>query len=171
MALDSYIGARGNLLAIDQTRRSSFICRAWSCPKRRSRSSPRSTSGSLRGTKLSTLFSVPGDGAPDGAALTAALDQLIEATAEAVTSGASVIVLSDRGVDRGRAPIPMLLAVGAIHHEMIRRGLRMKFDLVCESGEVWDVHQLACLIGYSASAVHPWLALRAASALAGTRGL
>ncbi len=64
----------------------------------------------------------------------------------------------------------MLLAVGALHHELIRRRLRMKFDLVCETGDVWDVHQLACLIGYSAAAVHPWLALRAASALAGTRG-
>src|SRR5690606_15254729 len=79
------------------------------------------------------------------------------------------IVLSDRGIDREHVAIPMLLAVGALHHEMIRRGMRMKFDLVCETGEVWDVHQLACLIGYSAAAVHPWLALQAASALAGTR--
>src|SRR5690606_16321324 len=48
-------------------------------------------------------------------------------------------------------------------------GLRMQADIVCETGEVWDVHHLACLIGYGASAVHPYLALQAAGELAGTR--
>ena len=61
--------------------------------------------------------------------------------------------------------MPMLLAVGAIHHDLIRPGLRMQADLVCETGEVWDVHHLACLIGYGASAVHPYLALTAAAEL------
>ncbi len=170
MALDSYIGPRGNLLASDPSAAQLIHLPGVVVSEAQIEELATIDIGALKGVKLSTLFAAPGEGAPEGAALTAALDQLIEACAEAVTNGASVVVLSDRGIDRDRVAIPMLLAVGALHHEMIRRGLRMKFDLVCETGDVWDVHQLACLIGYSASAVHPWLALRAASAIAGTRG-
>ena len=54
----------------------------------------------------------------------------------------------------------MLLATGAVHHHLIRAGKRMKASLICETGEARDTHQLACLIGYGASAVHPYVALR-----------
>ena len=165
MALDSYIGPRGNLLASDPASAQMIHLPGVVISEAQVNELASIDSGALKGVKLSTLFPVPGEGAPEGAALTAALDQLIEAAADAVAGGASVVVLSDRGIDRDHVAIPMLLAVGAVHHEMIRRGLRMKFDIVCETGEVWDVHQLACLVGYSAAAVHPWLALRAASAL------
>ncbi len=170
MALDSYIGPRGNLLASDPWAAHLIHLPGVVISETQLDELATIDNGTLKGVKLSTLFAIPSEDAPEGAALTAALDQLLEATADAVTNGASVIVLSDRAIDREHVAIPMLLAVGAIHHEMIRRGLRMKFDLVCETGDVWDVHQLACLIGYSAAAVHPWLALQAASALAGTRG-
>ena len=79
-------------------------------------------------------------------------------------------MLSDRGVDENSAPLPMLLAAATVHHELIRRGLRMSSDIVCETGEVWDVHHLACLIGFGVSAVHPYLALQAAGSLSGSRG-
>ena len=69
-------------------------------------------------------------------------------------------VLSDRGVDHANVPVPMLLAVGAVHHHLIRVGKRMKASLVCETGEARDVHHMACLIGYGASAIVPYLALR-----------
>lgn len=69
-----------------------------------------------------------------------------------------VLILSDRGVDRDHAPIPMLLLVGAVHQALVKGGLRMKCDIVVETGEARDVHQIACLLGFGANAVYPWLA-------------
>ncbi len=117
----------------------------------------------LRAVKISTLFALNETDLPT------ALDALLANVGEQVLAGKTILVLSDRGVDAEHAAIPMLLAVGAIHNELIRAGQRMAVDIVCETGEVWDVHHLACLIGYSASAIHPYLALQASAALAGTR--
>ncbi len=102
MALDSFIGPRGNLLA--STPNAAQLIHLPSVIVSEAQVDELATidTGALKGVKLSTLFSVPGEGSPAGAALTAALDQLIETTAEAVANGASVIVLSDRG-DRPRA--------------------------------------------------------------------
>jgi glutamate synthase (NADPH/NADH) large chain/glutamate synthase (ferredoxin) len=85
--------------------------------------------------------------------------RMCAAAAEAVDAGRTVLVLSDRGVDAQHAPVPMLLAVGAVHHHLIRAGKRMRVDLIAETGEAWDVHQTALLIGYGAGAVNPYLAL------------
>ncbi len=83
----------------------------------------------------------------------------ISAEAErAVDDSVSLIILSDRGVDHDHLAIPMLLATGAVHHHLTRVGKRMKCSIICESGEARDVHQIACLIGYGASAVCPYLA-------------
>jgi glutamate synthase (NADPH/NADH) large chain/glutamate synthase (ferredoxin) len=87
-----------------------------------------------------------------------AISRICSEAGAAVSQGAKVLILSDRAVDHQRVPVPMLLAVGAVHHHLIRTGLRMKASLVCETGEARDVHQLACLIGYGASAVCPYLA-------------
>ena len=73
----------------------------------------------------------------------AALDALCAAAVEAVDAGATMLILSDRGVDAEHAPIPMLLAVGAVHHHLIRDGMRMAADLVAETGEAWDIHHFA----------------------------
>ncbi|MEP6667671.1 MAG: glutamate synthase large subunit [Chthoniobacter sp.] len=75
----------------------------------------------------------------------------------AVLDGARILILSDRAVDHAHVPVPMLLATGAVHHHLIRAGKRMKASIVCESGEARDVHQMACLIGYGASAIYPYL--------------
>ncbi len=104
---------------------------------------------------LPTLWPV----AEGEAGLEPALDALCQAAEQAVRDGARLLVLSDRGIDHLHAGIPMLLATGAVHHHLIRAGLRMKASLLCESAEVRDVHQAACLIGYGASAIIPWLAL------------
>lgn len=88
-----------------------------------------------------------------------ALGQLCAEASQAVDAGATILVLSDRGVDPRHAPLPMLLAVGAVHHHLIREGKRMRTSLVAEAGEVRDMHQLCCLLGYGASAVNPYLAL------------
>src|SRR3989440_153170 len=91
--------------------------------------------------------------------LCAALDALCRAAGSAVQEGAQIIVISDRTADRERAPVPMLLAVGAVHQHLLRKGRRTRVSLVAEAGDAWDVHHFAALIGFGAEAVHPWLAL------------
>jgi glutamate synthase (ferredoxin) len=108
----------------------------------------------LRVRTLPALFAAAGG--PDG--LERALVRLCDAAAHEAEDGATLLVLSDRGTDAAYAPIPMLLAVGAVHHALIRRGLRMRVSLVAETGEARDVHHVAALIGYGASAVCPYLA-------------
>ncbi len=76
----------------------------------------------------------------------------------AVDDSARLIVLSDRGVDYDHVAVPMLLATGAVHHHLTRAGKRMKCSIICDTGEARDVHQIACLIGYGASAVCPYIA-------------
>ena len=73
---------------------------------------------------------------------------------------ASLIVLSDRGVDAEHAPIPSLLATSAVHHSLARAGKRMRVGLVVETGEAREVADVALLVGYGAGAVNPYLALR-----------
>jgi len=93
------------------------------------------------------------------AGLDEALADICKQAALAVREGKSILVLTDREADGDNVPIPMLLAVGAVHHHLIREGLRMQADMVCESGEAHDVHQFATLIGYGASAVNPYVAI------------
>jgi glutamate synthase domain-containing protein 2 len=76
----------------------------------------------------------------------------------AIDDSARLIILSDRGVDHQHIAIPMLLATAAVHHHLTRIGKRMKCSIICETGEARDVHQIACLIGYGASAVCPYVA-------------
>ncbi|RMH67381.1 MAG: glutamate synthase large subunit [Bacteroidetes bacterium] len=109
----------------------------------------------LRAVTLPTLFPV----AEGGAGLEAALTRLCEQATAAVQDGASVLILSDRDADAERAPIPALLATGAVQHHLIREGLRTQCGLVVESGEPREVHHFCLLLGYGADAVHPYLAI------------
>ncbi|MEX0786296.1 MAG: glutamate synthase central domain-containing protein, partial [Dehalococcoidia bacterium] len=92
-----------------------------------------------------------------------ALRRVCEAASEAIEHGADILILSDRNVDEANAPIPMLLAVGAVHHHLIREGKRMRASIIAETAEARDVHQVALLIGYGASAVNPYLAFETIS--------
>ncbi|TFD68668.1 glutamate synthase large subunit [Cryobacterium gelidum] len=78
---------------------------------------------------------------------------------EAIVSGALFIVLSDRDSTQDLAPIPSLLMIAAVHHHLIRTEHRMKVGIVVEAGDVREVHHVALLIGYGASAVNPYLAM------------
>ncbi len=110
--------------------------------------------GDLRAVTLPMLFS-----ASDGeAGLEKAVDALCVAAAKAVREGASILVLSDRGVDADHAPIPSLLATAAVHHHLIREGTRTQCGLVIETGEARESHHFCLLIGYGAGAVNPYLA-------------
>ena len=102
---------------------------------------------------LSTLVPVA-DGPGGLAQAVSRLQQLAEA---AVQEGKTVLVLSDRGVTASHTTIPALLAVGAVHHHLLRLGLRLKTSLVVDTAQCWSTHHLACLIGFGASAVCPWL--------------
>ena len=95
--------------------------------------------------------------------LSKAVDALCERASSAVRGGCTILILSDRGVSRELAPIPSLLALSAVHHHLIREGLRARVSLVSESGDARDVSQIALLFAYGASAVHPYLALESSA--------
>ena len=87
-----------------------------------------------------------------------ALEGLCERAEKEVLEGATVLVLSDRGVDMEQAPIPSLLATAAVHHHLVRAGIRTRTTLIVETAEVREGHHFALLVGYGATAVNPYLA-------------
>lgn len=89
--------------------------------------------------------------------LRAAIDQLCNEAEDLVRSGHNILVLSDQTADKRQAPIPSLLATGAVHHHLVRTGLRAMTSLVIEAGDIREVHHFATLIGYGASAICPYL--------------
>jgi glutamate synthase domain-containing protein 2/glutamate synthase domain-containing protein 3/glutamate synthase domain-containing protein 1 len=100
-----------------------------------------------------------------GEGLRKGLEQLRKAAAEAATDGYTILVLTDRKANSDQAPIPALLAVSGVHHHLIRTGLRTRCSLVVESGEPREVHHFACLFGYGANAIFPYLALESLEGL------
>ncbi|MFM8562031.1 MAG: glutamate synthase large subunit [Solirubrobacterales bacterium] len=100
-------------------------------------------------------ISWPVEEGPEG--MSARLANLCDEAHDAIVAGAQVVILSDRRVGPGRAPIPALLAVAAVHHHLVRLGNRLQAGLVIETGEAREVHHFATLIGYGASAVNPYL--------------
>ena len=86
-----------------------------------------------------------------------AVDRLCAEADAALQEGINVLILSDRALGPERAAIPSLLAVGAVHHHLVREGTRLQAGLVIESGEPREVHHFATLIGYGASAINPYL--------------
>ncbi|ESY52578.1 MULTISPECIES: glutamate synthase large subunit [unclassified Mesorhizobium] len=98
-------------------------------------------------------------GSSEGAAgMQGALERLCERAEAAVAGGYNIIILSDRQVGPDRIAIPALLATAAVHHHLIRKGLRTAVGLVVESGEPREVHHFCCLAGYGAEAINPYLA-------------
>jgi glutamate synthase (NADPH/NADH) large chain len=88
----------------------------------------------------------------------AAIERLCERAEAAVAGGYNIIILSDRQIGPDRIDIPTLLATAAVHHHLIRKGLRTSVGLVVESGEPREVHHFCCLAGYGAEAINPYLA-------------
>jgi glutamate synthase (NADPH/NADH) large chain/glutamate synthase (ferredoxin) len=87
-----------------------------------------------------------------------AIERLCREASAAIDAGDNILILSDRAAGSERAPIPALLAVAGVHHHLVREGTRLQAGLVVESGEPREVHHIACLLGYGASAVCPYLA-------------
>ncbi|MFL6444454.1 MAG: glutamate synthase large subunit, partial [Candidatus Sulfotelmatobacter sp.] len=116
----------------------------------------------LLATTLPALFRVC-----DGeSGLKRALDELCQRASLAVKAGYSLLILSDRGVDKDYAPIPCLLALAAVHNLLVREETRTQVALITESGEPREVMHFALLSGYGASAINPYLALESVENLA-----
>ncbi len=98
----------------------------------------------------------PAEQGADG--MQAALDELCRHAEKAVDEGRNIIILSDRRIAKDCIAIPALLATAAVHHDLIRKGLRTSVGLVVETGEAREVHHFACLAGYGAEAINPYLA-------------
>ncbi len=111
--------------------------------------------GLFNAKTLQTYFNA--DGSPG--ALERGLERLCRYAEDAVNDKFEVIILTDRAIDSEHAPIPSLLAVSAVHHHLIKKGMRGAVGLVVEAGDVWEVHHFACLLAFGATAVNPYLAL------------
>ncbi|ACK69910.1 Glutamate synthase (ferredoxin) [Gloeothece citriformis PCC 7424] len=156
MSLTMFLGERGNLIAPDPAHIHQIKLET---PILSSPQLEGLKKSGLKTVELSTLFAVL-DG-PEG--LETAINQLCVTAADEVKAGAKVIILSDRAggmISEETSYIPPLLAVGAVHHHLIREGLRLKASLVVDTAQCWSTHHLACLIGYGASAVCPYLAMK-----------
>tara|TARA_R110000823_G_scaffold125385_9_gene252137 strand:+ start:11530 stop:15918 length:4389 start_codon:yes stop_codon:yes gene_type:complete len=95
---------------------------------------------------------------PEQKDLRQAVQDIANAAAEAVRSGATILVLSDRNIATDALPVHSLLATGAVHHHLIREGLRIDANIVVETASARDPHQVACLLGFGATAIYPYLA-------------
>ena len=154
MSLNGYIGSEGNIL--DETPRH---CHTLKLPhpiltNHDLEKIRRVSWGDFLATTLPTLFRV------DGAAeMERALEDLCRGASRAVKSGYTLLILSDRGVDEGYAPLPSLLALSAVHNHLVREKTRNQVALIVESGEPREIMHFALLIGYGASAINPYLAI------------
>ncbi len=165
MSLVSLIGPRPNLLGLDQAGSH------WRLEVRQPiltdgdlekiRHISDLVDGAFRTTTLDICYPA-GDGA---AGMESALDALCAAAHRAVEEGSNILVLSDRAAGPDCIPIPALLATAAVHHHLIRHGLRTETGLVVETGEAREVHHFCLLAGYGAEAINPYLAFETLLAL------
>lgn len=109
--------------------------------------------------RVSLLYS------PESEGLQAAIERIADEAEQAVRDGTSILVLSDRGIEKGQLPVHALAATGAVHHRLIARGLRCDTNLIIETATARDSHQIATLFGYGATAVYPYLSYQVISDL------
>jgi glutamate synthase (NADPH/NADH) large chain len=158
MSLTSFIGPKPNLLGIDETKPAprlevhqpvlseEDIAKLYDIEKL--------TKGAYMSQVLDITYTVK-----DGAAgCEKAIAALCKSAEKAVAKGCNVLILSDRSVSAARVAIPALLATAAVHHHLVREGLRTSTGLVVDTGSAREVHHFALLAGYGAEAVCPWLA-------------
>ncbi|MGK7944480.1 MAG: glutamate synthase large subunit, partial [Microcystaceae cyanobacterium] len=170
MSLHTLLGERGNLL---HTKPEDAQLIDLSSPVINNTELNEIKSSDIKSIELSTLYDITSG--PDG--LKSAVSNLCQSAVNSVNNGAKILIISDRlsvgaqglrpeglkiqtsKIDENTAYIPPLLAVGAVHHHLIKEGLRLKASLVVDTAQCWSTHHFACLIGYGASAVCPYLAL------------
>lgn len=155
MSLTTVIGANGNLLAEDKNFAHSVTLNHPVLNNEQLEKLRSIDTGRFQAKTLQTYFKA--DGKPGS--LKRGIDRLCRYAMDAVDDGFDVLILSDRAIDSEHAPIPSLLACSAVHHHLIRHGVRGKVGLVVEAGDVWEVHHFATLLGFGATGINPYLAL------------
>jgi glutamate synthase (NADPH/NADH) large chain len=155
MSLATFAGSNGNLLVEDPLDCHNVALKHPVLTNHELEKIRSIDTGIFQAKTLQTYFRA--DGKPGS--LQKGLDRLCRYAVDAVEDGFEVLILSDRAIDSDHAPIPSLLATSAVHHHLIRKGLRGQVGLVVEAGDVWEVHHFACLIGFGATAINPYLAL------------
>jgi glutamate synthase (ferredoxin) len=160
MGLNMSLGSRGNVLEAKPELAKTLMLES---PVLTEAELESVKAGAIPTVGLSTLYNILSG--PTG--LAAAVRALCDRATQQVKAGKQILILSDR-LDANGAPtalsltqsyIPPLVAVGAVHHHLIRQGLRMHASIVCDTAQAWSTHHFACLVGYGASAVCPYLAL------------
>jgi glutamate synthase (NADPH/NADH) large chain len=155
MSLASFVGSQGNLLTEDPM---ASHCLALKHPILNNHELEKIRSidtGVFQAKTLQCYFRAD---RKEGS-LKRGLDRLCRYAVDAVEDGFEVIVLTDRAIDSEHAAIPTLLACSTVHHHLIKKGLRGKVGIIVEAGDVWEVHHYACIIGFGATAINPYMAL------------
>jgi glutamate synthase (NADPH/NADH) large chain len=157
MSLVSMIGPRPNLLGMEA-----------GTHKRLEVSQPiltneevakiRSVEAALDGAFRTETIDMTWDARTGAAGLEMAIKEMCWAATEAVLQDKNILILSDRAQGPDRIPMPALLATAAVHHHLVRQGLRMQTGLVVETGEAREVHHFCVLAGYGAEAINPYVA-------------
>lgn len=169
MSLQMHLGERGNLLHIEPKNAHTLLIDS---PVLSESDLDFIKKSDFTTVELSTLFAIA-DG-PDGLKL--ALERLCQEATNAIKEGHQIIILSDRvalipnfsstgkgEIDSEYSYIPPLLAIGAVHQHLIKEGLRLKTSLIAYTAQCWSTHHYACLIGFGASAICPYLTLQTVS--------
>ena len=165
MSLVTFIGPRPNLLDLEGTSKQKRLEAAHPILTNENLERIRAI-GEVADNQFRTVtldITYPAEQGANGMAR--ALDKLCRKAEEAVRAGENIIVLSDRATGPDRVPIPSLLATSAVHHHLIRCGLRTSVGLVVETGEACEVHQFCTLAGYGAEAINPYLAFETIEAI------
>jgi glutamate synthase (NADPH/NADH) large chain len=154
MSLTTFAGNNGNLLIEDPLACHSVALKHPVLSNHELEKIRSIDTGVFQAKTLQTYFRA--DGKPGS--LQAGVERLCRYAVDAVLDGFEVLVLTDRAIDSEHAPIPSLLATAAVHHHLIRKGYRGQVGIIVEAGDVWEVHHFACLIGFGATAINPYLA-------------
>ncbi|MFW2349114.1 glutamate synthase large subunit [Qipengyuania sp.] len=129
----------------------------------------RSVEVALDGAFRTATIDITWDASTGAEGLAMALKEMCWAATEAVLGDANILILSDRAQGPDRIPMPALLATAAVHHQLVRQGLRMQTGLVIETGEAREVHHFCALAGYGAEGINPYLAFETIEALRAER--
>ncbi len=155
MSLATFAGSNGNLLIEDPLSCHSVALKHPVLNNHELEKIRSIDTGIFQAKTLQTYFRA--DGKPGS--LKAGLDRLCRYAVDAVEDGFEVVILTDRAIDSDHAPIPSIIATSAVHHHLIRKGYRGQVGIIVEAGDVWEVHHFACLLGFGATAINPYLAL------------
>ncbi len=158
MSLTSFIGPKANLLGVDETRPAPRLEVHQPVLSEEDIAKLHDIENLTKGAYKSQVLDITYAAKEGAGGCEKALAALCKAAEKAVARGSNILILSDRTVSAAQVAIPALLATAAVHHHLVRSGLRTSTGLVVDTGSAREVHHFALLAGYGAEAVCPWLA-------------